>query len=264
VSEPKFLRTTSVVSPPEPKKANRKGREPLSITGKKPKTESRRELKRQKKIEPRVVRPADAPSVALSKLRDAWQEASAAQLAGTPIDSPVGQLIYDQIERMEAQRAAAPEPVELVATGNIQDDLVNQHRVDIAETRRLVMALIAELDALLMLTPLFTLIADVCNPVDEDGETQTRISLLRQAFYDLIALPSRTDLALKLANSLRALVPLERQAAGLPDGYVDAATERAKKEAAATVTMVAATSFDAIRGRFDQVLLKLQKPAVPA
>jgi hypothetical protein len=262
VSEPKFLRTTSVVPPPAPKKP--KGKAPLSITGAKPKADASRDAGRKRKMEPRVVRPADAPSVALSKLRDAWQEASAAQLAGTPIDSPVGQLIYDQIERMEAQRAATPETIDLVATGNIQDDLVNQHRIDIAETRRLVMALIAELDALLMLTPLFTLIADVCNPVDEDGETQTRISLLRQAFYNLIDLPSRTDLALKLANSLRALVPLERQAAGLPDGYVDAATERAKKEAAATVTMVAATSFDAIRGRFDQVLLKLQKPAVPA
>lgn len=255
MTEPKFLRTRAV----QPKK-NKGGRSPISVTGKKSKAQVYRDARPQTKLIPRAVKPVEAPTAALATLSDAWRSAQAAQLAGTPVDSPIGQLILEQIERAEEPQGR--DVVEF--TGNLQDDLVGQHRVDIAETRRLVMGLIAELDAAITMHELFEVIADVCNPVDEDGEMTHKINKLRQAFHDLISLPSRTDLALKLSNSLRALIPLERQAAGLPDGYVDAATERAKKEAAATVTMVQATSFDAIKGRFEQILMAVKKPVAVA
>jgi hypothetical protein len=263
VSEPKFLSTKAVAAQVPAKK--RIGRPPSGLP-KKSAAAVKREQRAAQKMTPQARKPPQAPAGALADLREAWSSAQASHLAGTPVDSPVGQLILDQLERTEARAAPARAAIVVLdADGdrNPQDELVQRHRTDIAETRRLVMSLITELDQMIRMEDLFVLIADLCEPVNDKGQIYEKSKRLRSVYFEMISMPSRTDLALKLANALRALVPLERQAAGIPDDYVDAETERKRKEQTTTSTVVA-TSYDAIMGRFQQIMLKVQQGAVPS
>lgn len=205
-----------------------------------------------------IVLPVDlTPVERLAPLADAWTQAQISHLAGTPPpDSPTAGLILAHLSRdLDLLEAPPPDPpADPTQAESEQDALVRRHRVDIAATRAIVMGLIGELDCATRNQPLLDVIAEVCAEPTIAG-----VDRLREQYARLISLPGRVEMALKLGNTLRALVPLERQAAGLADGYVDAATERARKaERAAPVTVIA-TSFDAIRGKFDAIMMKASR-----
>jgi len=270
MSLPKFLRTTAVVKPtvtPRPKPAP-KAKTPRATEKLPAKAEQKRKQRELNKDLPKPPAPVgQPPAVALAKMRDAWATAQIAHLAGgPPPESPTSALILAHLERTNDKALSPAARVDEILDAeegqsdpNSQDALVARHRVDIAETRRIVMGLIDELDFATEHEDLFDLIAMACAPEPaEDGKKVP--DKLREAYQRLISLPGRVEMALKLGNTLRVLVPLERQAAGLADGYVDAATERAKKESAQTATVVE-TSFDAVRGKIHQIMLQVSQKA---
>lgn len=199
--------------------------------------------------------PTQTPLDALGRLQDEWTQAEASYLTGLPASSKTSALILRHMEAPAPVDApeyeTSPYADDAPHSAN-QDAVIGRHRVDIANTRAIVMRLVRELDFATDNQPLFDTLAEVfANPNDKG------VDKMREAYAALISLPGRVDMAKKLADTLKSLVPLERQAAGLADGYVDAATERAKREEAAVPTVVM-TSFDAISKKFSQVMLKVK------
>lgn len=215
-----------------------------------PSAQPPRRVGRPKKFKPSApAKPMNAEE-ALADLGEQWQEAEASVLAGTaPPTSTLGALV---VRHLEAPPAPAPVEMPDVFDDGSQDALVAKHRKDIADTRAIVMHLIEELDDATENKPVWDAVAAIlADPVKG-------VDVLRERYMGLMSLPARIDMAKKLGDTLKALVPMERQAAGLSDGYVDAATERAKKETAATATVVA-TSFDAITGKFQQIMAQMKR-----
>jgi hypothetical protein len=107
------------------------------------------------------------------------------------------------------------------------------HRTDIARGRKLAMALLQELeaetsnpDALDKLAELIESQADG----EDDAAAQKRREKLQEAYAKAVSLPGRIDNAKKLAETLRHLIGLEREAFGLeaPAQKVDLSVTPAK------------------------------------
>lgn len=89
------------------------------------------------------------------------------------------------------------------------------HRSDIRKARTLAMQLMAELETQCDSAPLYEELLDLVIPASEDEDSkasQDRVLKLRQAFDKAMSLGGRTKTMKDLADTLKTLVALEREA----------------------------------------------------
>lgn len=84
------------------------------------------------------------------------------------------------------------------------------HRTDIARGRVLVMKLLAELEAQTGDVDLYEQLAELLHADDESAASKRR-----ELFEKVIALPGRTKIMKEIADSLRIVIGLEREAYGI-------------------------------------------------
>lgn len=134
-----------------------------------------------------------------------------------------------------------PEPTERqiieVAAQN-QADIILRHRSDIQRYKSIAGNLIGELEATTQNVELFTQLGELMRSEDANG-----VDRLNDAYQKVVALPGRTGVMKQLAEVLKILVGLERQAFGLSDnanGEADkpAAPELSPTEAARRVAFM--------------------------
>jgi len=100
----------------------------------------------------------------------------------------------------------------IAANAEMQSTIILQHRTDIQRTRKLSMRLLEELEQQTDHQDLIAQLMDMLNDPD-DKNTQRRLEVLEKA----MSLSSRAGTMKTLADSLRSLVAMERQAFGLDD-----------------------------------------------
>lgn len=112
---------------------------------------------------------------------------------------------------------ALPEPLskaaerEIVdANAEVQARVMREHRKEIGRNRALSSRLLAELEAVTAEPELFAQLGELLNAPDDRG-----IDKLNELYRKVIALPSRIDGAKKLAETLKILIGLEREAFGI-------------------------------------------------
>lgn len=124
----------------------------------------------------------------------------------------------DDLVRKEAVRtevrneSRVPEKEIVRANADMQAGAIIAHRKDIQRYRNLCQALLAQLEAETGEPELFSQIGELLAAPDDKG-----MDKLNEAYHKAISLPSRIDGVKKLAETLKTLIALERQAFGIDD-----------------------------------------------
>lgn len=119
--------------------------------------------------------------------------------------------LQQETARMELRTSGAIAEKTLVAVNaQVQTDIVMAHRADIQRARSLSMNLLSELEAQTDGLELLEELADIMHEPDEKGQDK-RNELLRK----VISLGSRATTMKTLADSLKSLIGLEREAFGI-------------------------------------------------
>lgn len=124
----------------------------------------------------------------------------------------------DALVRSEAVRKevritqGVPEKAIIEANAEMQAGIIRAHRKDITRYRNLCQSLLAQLEAETGEPELFSQIGELLAAPDDKGNDK-----LNEAYFKAISLPSRIDGVKKLAETLKTLIGLERQAFGLAD-----------------------------------------------
>lgn len=108
------------------------------------------------------------------------------------------------------------------ANAELQASIVRAHRKDISRSRRLALALLEELEQQTDNRDLYEQLGVMLANPDDKG-----IDKLNDLYRKVIALPSRVESIKKLADTLKTLVGLERQAFGLAENPDDGGKEEA-------------------------------------
>ena len=91
-----------------------------------------------------------------------------------------------------------------------------EHRADITRFRRLVLTLLAELEAQTDQPELFERLADLVNKGDDaDDNGRSRARRLSEAYQRAMSVAGRTKTLKDLADALKTLIALEREAYGM-------------------------------------------------
>lgn len=141
------------------------------------------------------------------------------------ITRDLGAKIRAKADAQVAQ-AAVTQPVTLGTTvteaeiiganATLQSDIIIAHRKDIQRSRRLTMSLLAELEHQVDHVDLYEQLGDLLAQPDERGQDK-RLELFTKA----MSLSSRTGTMKGLADSLKTLIALERQAFGVDERESD-------------------------------------------
>jgi len=108
-------------------------------------------------------------------------------------------------------KAAEQEIVE--ANAEMQAGIIRAHRADITRSRNLAMALLAEVEHQTANPELYEKLAEMV----AGGETEAMLEKLSRAYHQALGTPGRIDSMKKLADTLKTLIGLERQAFGIED-----------------------------------------------
>lgn len=114
--------------------------------------------------------------------------------------------------------AVASDRIVVEANATLIAEVRLSHRRDIARSRNLAMQMLEELERATTNTDVFEKIADLLRESDDIAERRL------EAFNKIMSSAGRIDSMKKLADTLRTLVTLEREAYGLtadPDGGTD-------------------------------------------
>ncbi len=139
----------------------------------------------------------------------------------------------DSLVRREAVRkevreqTRVPEKEIVEANAELQARVRREQRQDITRSRKLVISLLAELEAATGSIELFKELGELLQSPDEKGTDK-----LNEIYHKVISLGGRTSTMKSLADSLKTLVGLEREAFGIDDRNTDA------ERAAAAITEV--------------------------
>lgn len=117
------------------------------------------------------------------------------------------------------------------------------HRTDVAKARIITMKLFHELETMMENTPELKSLGEILR--DEDDRGRDKLNDIYQA---IISLPDRVDVNKKLAESLKTLLQLERQAFGIVGALEDPTQPQ--------VAGVGSSEIDKILNKFDLVLTK--------
>lgn len=134
--------------------------------------------------------------------RDGWSRDLAAK-----IRSKQEELVrHSVVTTLDA--ATEREVVEVNA--QVQTNIILAHRTDIQRTRKLSMALLEELEIATSDNELLRELADLMLRPDKNG-----VDKLNELYHKIIAMPGRVDAMKKLADTLKTLIGLEREAFGI-------------------------------------------------
>lgn len=140
--------------------------------------------------------------------KDGWQRD-----LGAKIRAKAEALVREEAVREEVRAAhCVPEREIIEANAELQANLIRTHRKDITRYRELCLRLLAELEAQTAEPELFRQIGELLACPDEKGQDR-----LNEAYHKAISLPQRIKGAKDLADTLKTLVGLERQAFGVAD-----------------------------------------------
>ena len=106
--------------------------------------------------------------------------------------------------------ASIPERMLVEVNAQVQSDIILSHRTDISRARRLAMKLLGELEHQTDELPLYEQLAELLYSPDDKG-----VDKRNELFNKVINLASRSTTLKTLADSLKSLVALEREAFGL-------------------------------------------------
>jgi hypothetical protein len=98
------------------------------------------------------------------------------------------------------------------ANAQIQTDIILSHRTDVTRTRKLTMILLEEAEIATGNNELLRDLANLMYLPDKNG-----VDKLNEAYQKVISMPGRVDAVKKLAETLKTLIALERQAFGMDD-----------------------------------------------
>lgn len=124
----------------------------------------------------------------------------------------VAQTVAEQAAPQSFTASPASERDIIEANATMQSQIIIQHRSDIQRSRRLSMALLTELEQQTDHLDLIEQLQDAMRDPDDKGLVR-RLELLER----LTSLGSRAGTMKSLADTLRSLVALERQAFGLDE-----------------------------------------------
>lgn len=150
--------------------------------------------------------------------REGWARDLAAK-----VKAKADQLVRNELVRSEVRSDSPTEKQEVEVEAQVQARIRIAHRTDISRSRRLVMELLEELELQTGNRELLRQLGELMFKPDEKG-----IDKLNEAYHKAITLGSRTSTMKALAESLKGLVSLEREAYGLaatPDGPTNPLTE---------------------------------------
>jgi hypothetical protein len=138
--------------------------------------------------------------------RDGWERDLAERIKARA-DELVRKATVRTVVRTES---AVSERVLVEVNAQVQTDIVLAHRTDIQRSRKLAMTLMRELewqtDQIELLEQFATIMADP----DEKGQDRRN-----ELYRKIISLPSRASSMKTMADALKTLIGLERQAFGL-------------------------------------------------
>ena len=124
------------------------------------------------------------------------------------------ELVRKDLVRSEVRNESrVPEREIIAANAEMQAGIIRAHRTDINRYRALCQNLLAQLEAETAEPGLFDGLGELLATPDDKG-----MDKLNEAYRKAISLPTRIDGAKKLAETLKTLIGMERQAFGLGDG----------------------------------------------
>ena len=124
------------------------------------------------------------------------------------------ELVRKDLVRSEVRNESrVPEREIIAANAEMQAGIIRAHRTDINRYRALCQNLLAQLEAETAEPGLFDGLGELLATTDDKG-----MDKLNEAYRKAISLPTRIDGAKKLAETLKTLIGMERQAFGLGDG----------------------------------------------
>lgn len=138
--------------------------------------------------------------------RDGW-ERDLSQRIKARADELVRRATVRTVVRTEN---AVSERVLVEVNAQVQTDIMLAHRTDIQRSRKLAMTLMRELELQTDHLPLLEQFAEIMFQPDEKGQDKRN-----ELYRKLISLSSRASTMKTMADSLKTLIGLERQAFGL-------------------------------------------------
>lgn len=171
--------------------------------------------------------------------RDGWERDLSAKIKA----KAAALVSKDAVSKEVSSAAVVTERAVVEANAELQARIIREHRTDVTRYRALCKGLLSQLEAETGEPDLFDQIGELLAAPDDKGQDK-----LNEAYRKAISLPSRIDGAKKLAETLKTLIGLERQAFGLsdsPDGGKPPATPEEVADAVISKTL----DFDAIRAR---------------
>lgn len=149
--------------------------------------------------------------------RDGWERD-----LGAKIQAKAESLVRKEAVRSEVRSSCAYQTTEkeiVEANASMQANALLDHRKDIKRSRNLAMKMLEELEQTTDNRELFAQLGLMLAAPDEKGNDK-----LNELYMKVIAMPQRVDSMKKLAETLKVLVGLEREAFGIDSGK-DAATD---------------------------------------
>jgi hypothetical protein len=156
------------------------------------------------------------------------------------------QLLLADRQQQLAERTARLEMVERVNV-EMQAKALQTHRKDIAQARGLCGKLFQELEYTMGSLPALYDLGEILRAEDERGRDK-----LNDAYKRVLSMPERTGTLKQLAETLKVLIALERQAYGISGALEDA-------EAPATSAQ-ALQGMDTVLAKFSMVLQRAHGP----
>lgn len=138
--------------------------------------------------------------------RDLWERDLAPKIKAKT-DDLVRKATVRSVVRSET---TVSEKQEIAINAQVQTDIILAHRRDIPRVRNLAMALLEEAEIATGNNDLLRDLAALMYSPDKNG-----VDKLNEAYQKVISMPGRVDAVKKLAETLKVMIALEREAFGI-------------------------------------------------
>lgn len=166
---------------------------------------------------------ADDIGVSRGKLFDYFSRNNISRDLGAEIAHRREQILaHEEVDMRDGLMPTDDESI-IQINATMQAMLVREHRQDTRRMRLVVLAILNELEQQLVNTDLFEDLGTLLRSEDEHGRDK-----LNDCYKHVISMPGRSEAVKKLAESLKILIILERQAFGMRDDYEDGVIRRGK------------------------------------
>jgi hypothetical protein len=159
--------------------------------------------------------------------RDAWERDLAPKIKAKADDL----LRKATVRSMVRTENAVSERVLVEVNAKVQSDIILAHRNVIQRTRRLAMTMMAELEIATNDNNLLHELGTLLSSPDQNG-----VDRLNDLYNKVIAMPGRVDVMKKLAETLKVLIAMEREAFSIDnknakdDGGIEAVIRRVSEK----------------------------------